>query len=78
MGFEISEKSQVLNAQLEAFMQKHIYPREHDYAEWCLDQNNLWLTPPWFDELRDLAKAEGPDEVHMSQLAKLTMREQAS
>ncbi|MDE0951812.1 MAG: acyl-CoA dehydrogenase family protein [Halioglobus sp.] len=59
MGFEISEKSQVLNAQLEAFMQKHIYPREHDYAEWCLDQNNLWLTPPWFDELRDLAKAEG-------------------
>ena len=32
MGFEISEKSQALNAQLEAFMQKHIYPREHDYA----------------------------------------------
>ena len=59
MGFEISEKVQKINAQLEAFMQKHIYPREHDMAEWCLDPGNLWQTPPWFDELRDLAKAEG-------------------
>jgi len=59
MGFELSDKSQSINAQLEAFMQKHIYPRENDWAEWCLDQDNLWQTPPWFDELRDLAKAEG-------------------
>jgi len=59
MGFEVSEEVQVLNAQLEAFMKKHIYPREHDMAEWCLDQDNLWQTPPWFDELRELAKAEG-------------------
>ena len=59
MGFETNGKTQALNAQLEAFMQKHIYPREHDMAEWCLDQNNLWQTPPWFDELCQLAKAEG-------------------
>jgi acyl-CoA dehydrogenase len=59
MGFELSDKGQSINAQLEAFMQKHIYPREDDWAEWCLDQDNLWQTPPWFDELRDLAKAEG-------------------
>ena len=59
MGFELSDKAQSINAQLEAFMQKHIYPRENDWAEWCLDQDNLWQTPPWFDELRDLAKAEG-------------------
>ena len=59
MGFELSDKSQSINAQLEAFMQKHIYPRENDWAEWCLDQDNLWQTPPWFDELRELAKAEG-------------------
>ena len=59
MGFELSDKGQSINAQLEAFMQKHIYPRENDWAEWCLDQDNLWQTPPWFDELRDLAKAEG-------------------
>jgi acyl-CoA dehydrogenase len=59
MSFELSDKGQSINAQLEAFMQKHIYPRENDWAEWCLDQDNLWQTPPWFDELRDLAKAEG-------------------
>ena len=59
MGFEIRDEVQVLKHQLESFMQKHIYPREHDMAEWCLDQDNLWQTPAWFDEVRDQAKAEG-------------------
>lgn len=68
MGFEMSERAKDLNIQLQAFMEQHVYPREHDYAEWTLDQNNAWETPPWFDELRELAKAEGlwnlflPDE----------------
>ena len=59
MGFEVSEKVQALNARLEAFMQEHVYPRESDWREFTLDQNNLWQTPPWFDELRERAKAEG-------------------
>jgi acyl-CoA dehydrogenase len=59
MGFEISEKVTALNAKLEAFMEEYIYPREHDWNEWTLNQDNLWETPPWFDELRELAKAEG-------------------
>jgi acyl-CoA dehydrogenase len=59
MGFEINEKVSVLNAKLEAFMAEHIYPREHDWSAWTLNQDNLWQTPPWFDELRALAKAEG-------------------
>lgn len=59
MGFKLSERARDLNIQLEAFMQQHIYPREHDFNEWCLDSNNAWETPPWFDELRELAKAEG-------------------
>ena len=59
MGFEINEKVSVLNAKLEAFMAEHIYPREHDWRTWTLNQDNLWQTPPWFDELRELAKAEG-------------------
>ena len=59
MGFEINEKVSVLNAKLEAFMAAHIYPREHDWSTWTLNQDNLWQTPPWFDELRELAKAEG-------------------
>ena len=59
MGFEINEKVSVLNAKLEAFMAEHIFPREHDWSTWTLNQDNLWQTPPWFDELRELAKAEG-------------------
>ena len=59
MGFEINQKVSVLNAKLEAFMAEHIYPREHDWSTWTLNQDNLWQTPPWFDELRELAKAEG-------------------
>ena len=49
----------MLNAKREAFMAAHIYPREHDGSTWTLNQDNLWQTPPWFDELRELAKAEG-------------------
>ena len=59
MGFQQSEKVQDLNQRLEDFMQQHIYPREHDWEEYTLDQNNLWQVPEWFDELRDKAKAEG-------------------
>lgn len=46
MGFEVSEKVQALNTKLEAFMQEHVYPREKDWRDFTLDQNNLWQTPP--------------------------------
>jgi len=59
MGFEVNEKVSLINAQLQAFMQAHIYPREHDWNAWTLNQDNLWQTPPWFDELRAKAKDEG-------------------
>ena len=59
MGFPQSEKVQQLNQRLEDFMQQHIYPREQDWEEFTLDQNNLWQVPEWFDELREKAKAEG-------------------
>ena len=68
MGFQMSERSAALNEQLEAFMREHVYPREHDWQEFTLDHNNLWQVPPWFDDLRDKAKAAGlwnlflPDE----------------
>jgi len=41
MGFELNDRVMGLNVQLQAFMDKHIYPREHDWHEWCLDQDNL-------------------------------------
>ena len=59
MGFEATDRVRELNVKLEAFMAEHIYPREHDWEEWCLDQDNLWETPPWYDKLRERAKAEG-------------------
>lgn len=59
MGFQASERAVALNAQLEAFMQEHIYPREHDWETFTLDQDNRWQVPDWFDDLRKQAKAEG-------------------
>ena len=59
MVFEVNEKVSLINAQLQAFMEAHIYPREHDWNTWTLNQDNLWQTPPWFDELRAKAKDEG-------------------
>jgi len=59
MGFEISPKTKELNIRLEAFMQEHIYPQEQDWQEFTLDHNNLWKVPPWFDGLREKAKAAG-------------------
>lgn len=59
MGFEITDRVAELNARLEAFMQAHVYPREHDYEEFTLNPENLWQTPPWFDELRSQAKEAG-------------------
>ena len=59
MGFEKSDRVQELDARLGAFMDKHVYPREHDWEEFTLDPANLWQTPDWFDGLREQAKAEG-------------------
>ena len=59
MGFQLSERTAQLQARLQAFMEEHIYPREHDWEQWCLDQNNLWQVPPWYDGLREKAKEQG-------------------
>lgn len=59
MGFEPSKRVVELNERLEAFMQEHIYPREREWDEFTLDQDNLWQVPDWFDELRDKAKEQG-------------------
>ena len=59
MSFKMNEKNAALNVQLQAFMEEHIYPREHDMEEFCLNPDNLWQTPDWFDDLRDKAKAAG-------------------
>ena len=62
-----------LNVQLQAFMDKHIYPREHDWHEWCLDQDKLWTTPPWYDELRALKRVCGTFPAPYQPESRLTM-----
>ena len=59
MGFEISDQVRALNAQLQNFMDEHIYPREREWHEWCHDPEHLWEVPAWYDDIRDKAKAEG-------------------
>jgi acyl-CoA dehydrogenase len=59
MGFQMTERTAELNVRLQAFMEEHVYPREHDWEAWCLDQDNLWQVPPWYDDLREKAKEQG-------------------
>ena len=59
MGFQPSERVQEINAKLQAFMDEHIYPREHEWDEFTQDPVNLWQTPDWFFQLREKAKSQG-------------------
>lgn len=59
MGFQPSERVTELNARLQAFMDEHVYPREHDWEEFTHDPANLWQVPDWFSALKERAKTEG-------------------
>ena len=59
MGFELSARAEELNERLKVFMDEHIYPRERDFEEFTIDQNNLWQYPDWYQGLKDEAKKQG-------------------
>ena len=59
MGFEPSKRAADLRDRMEAFMREHVYPREHEWDEFVLDQDNLWQVPDWYDPLREKAKEAG-------------------
>ena len=59
MNFDYSDKVKELQAKLGQFMDDHIYPIEHEYAEWVGDQNNLWQVWPGMDALKKKAKKAG-------------------
>lgn len=59
MGFQPTERAVELNARIQAFMDEHVYPREHDFDEFTLDPANLWQTPDWYREIKQKAKAQG-------------------
>ena len=57
MNFEHSDKVKALLAQIQAFMDEHIYPNEEDYHRFVTDPANLWKEWPKMEELKAKAKA---------------------
>ena len=45
--------------QLNAFMDKHVYPNEEAYTEHFKSTDNQWVSPPLMQELKNKAKDAG-------------------
>ncbi len=56
---EFSEKSLQLQAQLQSFMDEHIYPNETAYAEHLHHVENRWAPLALIDELKEKARQAG-------------------
>lgn len=59
MAFEYSQTSIELQERLSAFMDEHIYPNEHVYAEQLAGMSNRFASVPLMDELKIKAKQAG-------------------
>lgn len=59
MAFGFSDSSFELQDQLSAFMDEHIYPNEHAYAEQLAGAENRFAPLPLMDELKEKAKTAG-------------------
>lgn len=57
--YQFSERSQQLQASLQAFMDEHIYPNEETYARQLHQAENRWAPVPLMDELKALARDAG-------------------
>ncbi len=56
---QFSEQSMAYQAQLQAFMDEHIYPNELAYAEQLANMENRYGSVPLMDELKTRARAAG-------------------
>jgi len=54
-----SDRAVALRDQLQAFMDKNVYPAETIYREQHREQESRWETPAIIEELKNKAKAEG-------------------
>jgi acyl-CoA dehydrogenase len=57
MLFEISDRTEDLQARLSAFMDNYIYPNEEEYSR-QLNEGDRWQVIPLIEELKEKAKAE--------------------
>jgi acyl-CoA dehydrogenase len=55
----VTTHAQALMAQLEDFMQEHVYPAEAEVAAWQNDPSKRWLPCPRIEALKALAKQAG-------------------
>ncbi|MFK7935613.1 MAG: acyl-CoA dehydrogenase family protein [Saprospiraceae bacterium] len=59
MNFEFTPKVKELQARLQAFMDEHIYPIEHEYEKFINDPATAWQIHPAIEGLKAKAKAAG-------------------
>lgn len=59
MNFEYSDKVKALIAEVEAFMDAHIYPNEKAYHDFVHDPANLWQEWPGMEDLKAKARSQG-------------------
>jgi succinate dehydrogenase/fumarate reductase flavoprotein subunit len=55
VNFDYSEKVQDLRAELERFMDEHVYPNEKTYEEQHAAFEDRWSIPPIMEELKEKA-----------------------
>ncbi|HIA47732.1 MAG TPA: acyl-CoA dehydrogenase [Candidatus Hydrogenedentes bacterium] len=65
MDFQFSDQVRDYQERIAAFMDKHIYPLEPDYADHVAEAGG-WTTPPIMDELKVKAREEGLWNLFMS------------
>jgi acyl-CoA dehydrogenase len=59
MDFDYSPKVIEHKARLEAFMDEHVYPAEHEVHQFITDQTNQFQQPPAVEDLKTKAQAAG-------------------
>ena len=59
MDFDFSDKSAQLQRRLQAFMDEHVYPAEHEHERQRATSGNRFATLPLVEELKDKARAAG-------------------
>lgn len=59
MNFDHSDKVTTLLAQLQAFMDQHVYPAERTHDDWINDPTKLWLPWPGLEPLKAEARKLG-------------------
>ena len=59
MDFDFSDKSAQLQRSLQAFMDEHVYPAEHEHERQRATSGNRFATLPLVEELKDKARAAG-------------------